>query len=66
MVSRVAALLLTFAALGLAGCYYVVPMPPPPPGVAPAVPQFVRERPQCRWSYGPGWHGWGWYSSLPC
>jgi hypothetical protein len=53
-------------AVGLAGCYYVVPTPPPPPGAGPAVPQFVAQRPQCRWVYGPGWHGWAWYSSVPC
>ena len=32
----------------------------PPPSLAPAAPQFVRERPQCGWSYGTGWHGWAW------
>ena len=57
---------LALAAIGLAGCYYVVPAAPPPPGVAPVVPEFVRDRPQCRWSYGTGWHGWAWYSSVPC
>jgi len=63
----VAALVLTLAlgAVGLGGCF-VVPAPPPPPGAVPAPPPFVRARPQCGWSYGPGWAGWGWYSSVPC
>jgi hypothetical protein len=64
-VVRLVAILALMAA-GLGGCYYMVPVPPPPPGVAPAVPDFVRERPHCRWAYGPGWNGWGWYSSVPC
>jgi hypothetical protein len=57
---------LALATIALAGCYYVVPAPPPPPGAAPAVPQFVRERPQCGWTYGMGWYGWAWYGALPC
>src|SRR5262245_52634940 len=36
---------LILAATGLAGCYYVVPAAPPPPGFALVVPEFVRERP---------------------
>ena len=60
------ALIAVLVAIGLAGCYPIVPVPPPPPGTAPAVPQFVRERPECRWVYGPGWSGWAWYSSVPC
>ena len=60
------AFVLALAAIGLAGCYYVVQAAPPPPGVPLVVPEFVRDRPQCRWSYGMGWHGWAWYSSVPC
>jgi hypothetical protein len=62
----VLALLLVLTALGLAACYYVVPAPPPPPGAPLAVPPQVRERPQCGWTYGLGWRGWAWYSSVPC
>jgi len=58
--------MLTLAALGLGGCYHVVPAPPPPPGVAPVPPPYVLARPQCGWTYGPGWRGWAWYSSIPC
>ena len=57
---------LVLAAFSLAGCYHIIPAAPPPPGFHLVVPQFVRDRPQCRWSYGPGWHGWAWYSSVPC
>jgi hypothetical protein len=59
-------LMLALTGLGLAGCYYVVPAPPPPPGTPLVVPQQVRERPQCGWTYGLGWRGWAWYSSVPC
>jgi hypothetical protein len=67
-VRRIPALLIVLGlgTIGLAGCYYVVPAPPPPPGAPLAVPQFVRERPQCGWTYGTGWYGWAWYSALPC
>jgi hypothetical protein len=64
---RAARLLLTAALLSaaLAGCH-VVPAPPPPPGAPLAVPPSVQARPECGWTYGYAWYGWGWYSSLPC
>jgi hypothetical protein len=56
-------LLLSVVATALAGCF-VVPAPPPPgPGVAPPPPPHVLATPQCRWQYGVGWFGWGWYGS---
>ena len=50
---------------GLGGCY-VVPAAPPPPGSALVVPPYVHARPECAWTYGTGWYGWGWYNSLVC
>jgi hypothetical protein len=62
--ARTAGLLLLLI-VALAGCH-VVPAPPPPPGVPLAVPPSVQARPQCGWTYGYAWYGWGWYSSVPC
>jgi hypothetical protein len=59
------ALLLIAATLGLGGCY-VVPAPPPPPGSPLVVPPYVQSRPECGWTYGSGWYGWGWYNSFAC
>jgi hypothetical protein len=56
---------LMVASTGLGGCY-VVPAPPPPPGGALIVPPYVQARPQCGWSFGSGWYGWGWYNSFLC
>ena len=58
------ALALSLITVALSGCY-VVPAPPPVGrGVAPPPPPFVTTTPWCRWTYGLGWFGWGWYSSL--
>jgi hypothetical protein len=64
--SRVLSLaVLLIVSVGLGGCY-VVPTGPPPPGAVVIPPPFVVDRPQCGWTYGPGWYGWGWYSAWPC
>jgi len=56
-------LLVGVVATGLAACY-VVPAPPPTrAGVAPAPPPALSVRPACRWTYGQGWFGWGWYAA---
>ena len=53
-------LLLSLVTAVLSGCY-VVPAPPPFAGVPPPPPPHVTTTPYCRWVYGQGWFGWGWY-----
>ena len=53
--------LLSLVTAALSGCY-VVPAPPPAAGVLPPAPPYVTATPQCRWVYGRGWYGWGWYA----